>query len=107
MKGQTGRIAAGQRADLVLVRADDAGTIAADPSVGALVQHAGAENVDAVMVDGRWVLRDGRILAFDEDAVRRDAAEQSTLLRERVAADLPAVRAAIPGVAARPLRVCG
>jgi 5-methylthioadenosine/S-adenosylhomocysteine deaminase len=107
MKGLTGRIAAGQRADLVLVRAEDCGTIAADRSIAALVQHAGAENVDAVMVDGRWVLHDGRILAFDEDAVRRDAAEQTRMLRDRVAAELPAVRAAIPGVAARLLRVCG
>jgi hypothetical protein len=34
-----------------------------------VVQHASGAAVAAVMVEGRWVFRDGRILAFDEAAV--------------------------------------
>ncbi|MBO0709962.1 MAG: amidohydrolase family protein [Acetobacteraceae bacterium] len=107
MKGRLGRIAPGQRADFVLVRAGDAGTIAAEPSVAALVQHGGPENVDAVMVDGRWVLREGRIVAFDEDAVRRGAVTLAYELHDRVAAALPALRATIPPLAARLAGLCG
>ena len=35
---------------------------------------AAATTVAAVMIDGKWVLRDGRILAFDEAAVLAQAA---------------------------------
>ena len=52
LKGQLGRIAEGQIADLVLVRAGQAGTLAARPALDVLVQHAGPEHVDSVMVDG-------------------------------------------------------
>jgi 5-methylthioadenosine/S-adenosylhomocysteine deaminase len=107
LHGQLGRIAPGQLADLVLVRANGAATLAATPSLATLVQHAGPEHVDAVMVDGRWVMRDNRVLAFDEAAVLHDAHAYLNPLRERVADGLVRVRAAMPGLAARFARVCG
>jgi cytosine/adenosine deaminase-related metal-dependent hydrolase len=105
--GEVGLIAAGQLADLVLVRAADAGTLSLDASVAAMVQHAGPEHVQSVMVDGTWVMREGRILAFDEAAALRDAAAAIATLRERVAAGLPTLRAEIPKMSARFLRACG
>ena len=64
-----GRIEAGQRADLVLLSARTAAMAGAPATVSHLVQHAGPDAVTAVMVGGSWVLREGRILAFDEPAV--------------------------------------
>jgi 5-methylthioadenosine/S-adenosylhomocysteine deaminase len=69
LEGAVGRIAPGQRADLVLLSLRSAALAGATVTVPHLVQHAGPEAVTAVMVDGAWVLRDGRILAFDEAAV--------------------------------------
>jgi 5-methylthioadenosine/S-adenosylhomocysteine deaminase len=106
LRDRVGRIAKGQLADLVLVRAEDPGTIAGEPSLDSLVQHAGPENVDAVMVGGNWVFRDGRILAFDEDAVRQDAARIARQLQARVARKLPILASALPEIAARLDRVC-
>ena len=68
-------------------------------TLATMVQHAGPEHVDAVMVDGRWLLRDGRILAFDDAAVLRDAADAATMLHERAAAGLSLLRTAMPGLA--------
>jgi 5-methylthioadenosine/S-adenosylhomocysteine deaminase len=107
LQGQVGSIAVGRLADLVLVRAGDAGTVAGEASLATLVQHAGPEHVDAVMVDGNWLLRGGRILAFDEAAVLRDAGTAAAMLRERVAIDLTLLQAAMPGLAAHFRRVCG
>ncbi|HEY1931971.1 MAG TPA: amidohydrolase family protein [Acetobacteraceae bacterium] len=101
LHGLLGRIAEGQLADLVLLRATDAGSLAAEQTLDTLVQHAGAEHVQSVMIDGAWTLRDGRILAFDEAAVLRDALAQSVALRQRVADKLPVLAAAMPGMAAR------
>ncbi len=107
LRGQVGRIAAGQRADLVLVRGRDAATLAAEPSVAALVQHAGPGHVDNVMVDGRWVMREGRIVSFDEAAVLDEAAEHARRLDDRVRPRLPGLLAAMPDMGARFLRTCG
>jgi 5-methylthioadenosine/S-adenosylhomocysteine deaminase len=94
-----GRIAPGQLADLVLVRREAASTLALVVSESALVQHGGPETVDAVMADGRWLMRDGRIVAFDEAAAIAAARDAIAGLRERTAAMLGAVTAAVPGLA--------
>jgi 5-methylthioadenosine/S-adenosylhomocysteine deaminase len=66
---ELGRIAPGQRADLVLLRPDGAALIAGRPCIATIVQHGSADSVAAVMIDGKWVYRDGRILSFDERSV--------------------------------------
>ncbi|MBL8837181.1 MAG: amidohydrolase family protein [Alphaproteobacteria bacterium] len=71
---ELGRLAPGMRADLVLLDLSGSAAIAARPSVATIVQHGGPAAVRAVMVDGAWALRNGHILAFDEDAVRREFA---------------------------------
>jgi len=69
-----GRIEPGHRADLVLLDPGTAGLAGTPVTVPHLVQHGGAAAVKSVMIDGAWVLRDGRILAFDESAVLERAA---------------------------------
>jgi 5-methylthioadenosine/S-adenosylhomocysteine deaminase len=105
--GEVGRIEAGQLADLVLLRADAAGTLAGTPSVAALVQHGGPEYVTAVMVGGRWALRGGRVLAFDEGSVIAEAADYLRQFEARAAGQVAAVRAALPGLTTRFRGVCG
>ncbi|MBI3709557.1 MAG: amidohydrolase family protein, partial [Proteobacteria bacterium] len=73
LAGRAGRIAEGAAADLVLFDPGIAATIAGTASVDQIVQHGGPDAVRAVMAGGAWVYRNGRILAFDEEAVRRDA----------------------------------
>ena len=101
LHGTLGRIGPRQLADLVLLRATAAGTLVAAPTLDALVQHAGPEHVESVMIDGQWAMRAGRILAFDEAAALRDAQAQAAALHERAAVHLPALHAALPGLAAR------
>jgi cytosine/adenosine deaminase-related metal-dependent hydrolase len=100
-RGELGRIAPGQLADLVLVRRDSASTLALAGNEMALIQHGGPETVDAVMVDGRWLLRDGHIVAFDEAAVIAAAKDAIAAIRERTAAMLGPLAEAIPSIAAQ------
>lgn len=104
LKGRVGRIAEGQCADLVLLSAGAAATLAAESSLDVLVQHGGPEHVDSVMIAGRWAMRSGNITAFDEAAAIGEAHSQAVALRERVAAKLPVLREAMPDIAARFLR---
>jgi cytosine/adenosine deaminase-related metal-dependent hydrolase len=106
-RGRLGRIAPGQLADLVLVRGQAGGILAAVPSIDVLVRHGGPEHVDSVMVDGAWVLRGGRVLAFDEAAAIADARGQAEAVRARVADRLPILLAAMPDIAGRFRARCG
>jgi 5-methylthioadenosine/S-adenosylhomocysteine deaminase len=83
MGAELGTLEAGRLADLVVV---DPMTVnmatAADP-VSALVTSMKSENVRSVLCDGRWVLRDGVITAFDERAVLEEAAARAAEVRRR------------------------
>jgi len=83
-----GRIEPAQRADLVLLDPRTAALAGSPVTLPHLVQHVGATAVASVMIDGRWVLRDGRILTFDEPAVLERAA---AIAREARAAAGPAL----------------
>ncbi|WP_181782882.1 amidohydrolase family protein [Pseudonocardia pini] len=80
MADRIGSLEPGKRADLILVRLDDPNIAPATDPVGAVVTHAHSGNVDTVLVDGRVVKRDGRLL------VRDRAREVGARLAERAAA---------------------
>ena len=78
-----GTLAPGKRCDVVLYRVDDlVHTGIADPLEAlALAPPARAE---AVVVEGRVVVRDGRLVQADEEALARDLREASDRLRGAV-----------------------
>lgn len=57
-----GSLAPGKQADLVLLRGDDLTIFPVHDPVSSVVTQAGVSNVDTVMIGGRIVKRDGRIL---------------------------------------------
>jgi len=69
----TGRLAVGQRADLVALRLDTVRTAGALPEQAILA--AGAADVDTVLVDGRVVVSGGRHVLGDIGALLREAIE--------------------------------
>jgi cytosine/adenosine deaminase-related metal-dependent hydrolase len=71
MMGQSARIgslAPGKQADIVLLRKSDLNLFPVHDAVRSIVRQAGPGNVDAVMVAGRFVKRDGRLLYGDLQA---------------------------------------
>lgn len=85
-----GRLAAGYRADLVLVdvdnprmqplvHRDDYSNVAAN-----LVYAATGQDVTDVMIGGRWVVRDRRLLTADAGAVWNDLSRAAAALYERI-----------------------
>jgi len=104
LENQAGRIAAGQLADLVLVRCRAASTLALEPTEDALAQHGGPEAVDSVMVDGRWLMRGQVLLAFDEAAALTEAEAALVALQERTAAQLATLDAALLALGSALLR---
>ena len=68
-----GAIAPGMKADLTVLRLDRPHLTPMLDAASSLVHYAQASDVESVMVDGEWVMQDGRVLTMDEEAVMEDA----------------------------------
>lgn len=68
-----GWLAPGNRADLIMIRTDRAHLVPRLRPVSAFVHQGQASDVESVMVDGRWIMRDSRVLTMDEPAIIREA----------------------------------
>jgi 5-methylthioadenosine/S-adenosylhomocysteine deaminase len=75
-RGKIGRISTGYRADLVILKPAQPVT----DVVHQLVYCGGAHSVETVLVDGKIVVRDGRLTSVDETALIREVAPISKKL---------------------------
>ncbi len=83
MGDRTGSLEAGKRADLIVLDVDALHAVphfARDPNAvySRIVYTAKPTDVRDVMCDGRWLMRDRRLLTLDEEALREDAASWAT-----------------------------
>ncbi|GAA4302500.1 amidohydrolase family protein [Klenkia terrae] len=82
MADRIGSLTPGKQADLVCVRATDLNIAPSLDPVASLVLAAHEGNVDSVMVAGRFVKRDGRLVGIDQRALL----EQALASQERIGA---------------------
>jgi len=73
-----GSLEQGRLADLLVVKKDricyPPGRYDAEPFLDVILDRAESGDIDAVMVNGRVLMEDGRVTVVDEDAVRADFA---------------------------------
>ncbi|HYF07809.1 MAG TPA: amidohydrolase family protein, partial [Acetobacteraceae bacterium] len=68
-----GWLAPGNLADLIMIRTDRAHLVPLMRIVSSFVHQGQAADVRDVMVDGAWIMRDGRVLTMDEERIVREA----------------------------------
>ena len=78
MEKEIGSLEAGKRADLITVRLDRPNAAPLYDAISQMVYALKAEDVRDVMVNGKPVVRDGRILTLNESAILQKAAEYRT-----------------------------
>jgi 5-methylthioadenosine/S-adenosylhomocysteine deaminase len=76
-----GFLKAGAAADVLVLATQRYGLSASAPNLNSLVVHSDPRNVVSMMIDGKWLLRDGKIVAFDEAEVLTDASRYADDLR--------------------------
>jgi cytosine/adenosine deaminase-related metal-dependent hydrolase len=77
----TGSLSVGKRADIILIRGNDINIAPVANVETAVVQAAAPANVDTVLVDGRIVKRDGKLVAYDVDKIVREAKVSALRIR--------------------------
>jgi 5-methylthioadenosine/S-adenosylhomocysteine deaminase len=90
-----GWLAPGNKADMIMVDLQRAHLVPVLRAVSTFVHQGQARDVQSVMVDGRWLMRDGVVLSMDEPAILAQAqgiatAAWSRLFRARLDLKPPA-----------------
>ena len=75
LEDKVGSLEVGKKADLIVINARRPHLVPTLRIVSAFVHNGQASDVESVMVDGRWLMRDGRVLTMDEDAIVERAQE--------------------------------
>lgn len=80
LEDRIGSITPGKQADLIFVRATDLNLAPVSDPIATVVLAAHEGNVDAVMVNGQFVKREGRMCAIDTSRLVNQAAESQQRL---------------------------
>ena len=69
----SGWLAPGNKADLIVVDLERAHLVPVLRAVSDFVHNGQARDIGSVMVDGKWLMRDGKVLTIDEPALLAEA----------------------------------
>jgi 5-methylthioadenosine/S-adenosylhomocysteine deaminase len=87
LEAEIGSIEVGKKADIVVIDYNNPFMTPIHHPVSAIVYSALGHEVTSVMIDGRFVMRDGIVGTVDETAVRRQAQVSADALTKRAGTD--------------------
>jgi 5-methylthioadenosine/S-adenosylhomocysteine deaminase len=86
---EIGSIEPGKKADLIVINPNSATMLPMHDPVANMVSSLRADNVESVMVDGVWLMRDRKILCVDEASVLAESKTRAAALAKRAGILLP------------------
>ncbi len=78
-----GSIEPGKAADVLVLDFETYGLATSAMTISSLVSHADPRNVNSLMIDGRWLMRNGVITVLDERAITVSARAYAEELRQQ------------------------
>lgn len=84
-----GSLEPGKKADLIIINPYGPSMMPVNDPIAALVTSMHSFNVESTMCDGKWLMRDRKILTLDEDAILKEAQERSAAIYKRAGITLP------------------
>lgn len=84
-----GSLTPGKKADLIVIDPRSAGMLPLHDPIANLVSAMHSENIRDTMCDGKWLMRDRKLLTIDEDALYTEAQQRADAIRRRAGIMLP------------------
>lgn len=84
-----GSLEAGKKADLVVIDPDTAAMLPLHDPAANMVSSLRTENVQSVMVDGQWVMKDQVILTVNEQEILEESKRRAAAIARRAGIELP------------------
>ncbi len=86
---QIGSLAVGKKADLAVINPNSPAMLPMHDPIANLVTAMHAHNIESVMVDGQWLMREGEILVVNEDEIMAEAKSRAVAIARRAGIRLP------------------
>jgi len=88
LESEIGSLETGKKADLIVVDINKPHLTPSPNPVSTVVHCATGDDVDTVVIDGQIVVRDGRCLTLDEEAVLREARQRAADVYRRAGIEI-------------------
>lgn len=89
MENELGSLEKGKKADLIVIDPDTSTMLPLHDPVANMVTSMRTENVESVMVDGKWIMRDKNILVVDEQEILEESKRRAADIVKRAGIKLP------------------
>lgn len=84
-----GSLEAGKKADLIVIDPHGPSMMPVNDKIAALVTAMHSSNIQSTMCDGKWLMRDRKILTLDEEAILKEACARGAVIYDRAGIVLP------------------
>jgi 5-methylthioadenosine/S-adenosylhomocysteine deaminase len=86
---EIGSIEVGKKADLTIINPDTATMLPMHDPIANMVTSMRTENVESVIADGKWIMREGKILVVNEQAIIEESKLRAAAIARRAGINLP------------------
>lgn len=86
---EIGSIEPGKKADLIIINPNTVTMLPMHDPIANMVTSMRAENVESLMVDGRWIMRERKVLTVDEGEILKEAQRRAESIVKRAGISLP------------------
>ncbi|KAJ4766045.1 5-methylthioadenosine/S-adenosylhomocysteine deaminase [Rhynchospora pubera] len=86
---EIGSLEVGKKADVIIVNPFTWSMVPLHDSISNLVYCMRTENIESVMCNGKWVMKDRKIVNLNEEEIVQSAMKQASNLLERAGVNLP------------------
>lgn len=84
-----GSLEPGKKADLIVIDPQGPSMMPVNDKIAALVTAMHSENITCSMCDGKWLMKDRKILTLDEDAILAEGTARAAAIYKRAGIELP------------------
>ena len=86
---QLGSLEKNKKADLVIINPNTSTMLPMHDPIANLVSSMRTQNVDSVMCDGQWIMKEGEIKTVDENKIIQESIQRSKLIIKKANIKLP------------------